>query len=63
MGVYKRLADMPEPSRLSTFEGGYEGRDVWAAYSEEYEYTKGTRCISGELSTASVATGGVTWRR
>jgi hypothetical protein len=32
MGVYKRLGDVPPERRLTTYQSGYEGRDVWGAF-------------------------------
>jgi len=35
LGVYKRLADVPEHHRLRQYRERYTGRDVWAEYVEE----------------------------
>lgn len=32
LGLYKRYTDIPQQHRLSTFEGIYDGVDVWEAY-------------------------------
>lgn len=46
MGIYKRLADVPDKYRLHHHAGAYDGRDVWAEYerakTETFD-TKATR--------------------
>lgn len=40
MGVYKRLADVPDRYRLHRFAAAYDGRDVWTEYVEEQIATR-----------------------
>lgn len=35
MGVYKRLADVPDDRRFKKWAGSYEGRDVWAEFVDK----------------------------
>ena len=42
MGIYKRLADVPDRYRLHHHAAAYKGRDVWCEFCEEHEYTQGS---------------------
>ena len=42
LGVYKRLADVPDRRRLSSFASMYGGRDVWQEFVEKSEAKVGT---------------------
>ncbi len=35
MGVYKRIAQVPDRYRLSSYAAEYEGRETWAEYVDE----------------------------
>lgn len=37
MGVYKRLEDVPDERRFRRFASSYEGRDVWAEFSQPHD--------------------------
>jgi len=41
MGVYKRLADVPDRYRLANYGDEYRGRDVWQEFCEAFEYQQG----------------------
>lgn len=42
LGVYARLADVPDRYRLSHHAEAYENRDTWQEFCEEYEYAEGS---------------------
>lgn len=42
MGVYKRLADVPDRYRLAQHTAAYADRDVWQEFCEAAEYDQGS---------------------
>lgn len=41
LGVYKRLAEVPDRYRLHHHADAYEDRDTWQEFCDEYEYAQG----------------------
>jgi hypothetical protein len=55
MGVYTRLEDVPESSRLHTYAAQYEDRDVWQAYIDSRPDTFDSAHYRNTLSKAGSA--------